>query len=301
MRNLFILILRFKEMLIYFLLVGISIWCGVNFNHIQRVNWLHASNSVGGGVHRVTSDVNGYFLLKSQNNALSGSNSVLMAEIERLNQNNLLLSDSIYKLQSLSHKNQVQRDSTDTLKVTPVNLVQSFNSRFIPCRVVYNSVISSDNFITIDKGYVDGIKEGYGIVTERGILGKVVSTARHHSLVKSILHVRNTVSAQIKNSNELGSLIWDGVNPRYSYLNEIPRHVKVAKGDTVITTSYNSVYPHHHPIGKIVQVSVDEDQPFWKIKIELFERHSRLNHCFVYINNDFEERSALITKKDSIY
>jgi rod shape-determining protein MreC len=299
-RNLIIILLRFKDFLVYFLLSCVCIWCAVKFDHIQRVNWLHASNSVGGGINKVSSNVNGYFLLKSENNALASSNSILMAEIERLRQNNVLLWDSLYQMKStLKADSNYWKDSTR--KKTAILLDESYNTRYISCRVVYNNVIGSDNFITIDKGLLDGIQVGNGVLTGRGIIGKVVSTARHYSLVKSVLHVRNAVSAKIKNSNELGSCQWDGTSPKYTYLKEIPRHTKVVKGDTVLTTEYNSVYPHGHPIGRIVEVSVDEDQPFWKIKVELFEKMSRLNHCFVYQNYGFEEKNQLTAKKDSIY
>ena len=77
--------------------------------------------------------------------------------------------------------------------------------------------------------------------------------------------------------------------------------LKIKKGDTVVTTAYNSVYPANHPIGRIEEVSVDENQPFWDIKVRLFENHQKLEHCYAYKNQLFFEKAALIQQKDSLY
>ena len=56
--------------LVYLLLSILCLYFVVNFNHIQRVNWMHASNSVGGAIYKGTSNVNSYFLLKDENKRL---------------------------------------------------------------------------------------------------------------------------------------------------------------------------------------------------------------------------------------
>jgi rod shape-determining protein MreC len=300
MGNLLLILLRFKDALVYFILSILCLYFAVNFNHIQRVNWMHASNSVGGAVYKGTSNVNSYFLLKDENKRLAQANAQLMADLDRLRYNYNLVGDSLYGMNArLKADSSYWKDSTRFKN--PRLFDESVNSSYIPCRVVYNSVVDNTNFITIDKGRLDGIKEGNGIVTGYGILGKVVSTSLHYSLVKSVLHVHNSVSAKIKNSNELGSIKWNGKSSNYVTLTEIPRHLKINKGDTVITTSYNSVYPANHPIGRIEEVSVDENQPFWDIKVRLFENHQKLEHCYAYKNQLFFEKNALIQQKDSLY
>lgn len=300
MGNLLLIILRFKDTLIYFILAGLSIYLAVNFSHIQRVNWLHASNSVGGAMYSTTSSVNSYFVLKQENGKLVQANGQLMAEMERLKRNYDLLGDSLYRVNAtLKDDTTYLKDSTR--KINPKLFDQSIYSRYIPCRVVYNSVIDNENYLTIDKGRLDGIKEGYGIITGNGIVGKVMSTSAHYSLVKSVLHVHNSVSAKIKNSSELGSVKWNGKSSRYVTLQEIPRHLKIQKGDTVLTTSFNSIYPPNHPIGKITKVSVDENQPFWDIQVELFENHQKLEYCYAYKNILFEEKKSLLNRKDTLY
>ncbi len=300
MGNLFLIILRFKDTLVYFILSILCFYFAVNFNHLQRVNWLHASNGLGGAVYKSTSNINSYFVLKNENLRLVESNGQLLAEIERLRTNYSLLGDSIYKINA-----NLKGDSLfmkDSAKVGKFKLLDpAINALYIPCRVVYNSVVDDENFITIDKGSLDGIQIGNGIVTASGIIGKVVSTSLKYSLVKSVLHVHNSVSARIKNSNELGSIKWNGSTPNYVNLTEIPRHLKIKKGDTIVTTDYNSIYPKNHPIGKIAEVSVDENQPFWEIKVLLFENHQKLEHCFAYRNQLYIEKSALLLQKDSLF
>jgi rod shape-determining protein MreC len=261
---------------------------------------MHASNGVGGAVYKSTSNINSYFALKDENKRLVQSNAQLMAEIERLRMNYNIIGDSLYFLSADLKSDSSYIKDTNRIK-NPKLFDESINALYIPCRVVYNSVIDNENYITIDKGSLDGIKEGNGILTEIGIIGKVVSTSLHYSLVKSVLHVHNSVSARIKNSSELGSIKWDGKNSIHVKLTEIPRHLKINKGDTVLTTSYNSVYPANHPIGKIVKISVDENQPFWDITVQLFEDQNRFEHCFAYRNQLYSEKTALTQQKDSLY
>ena len=263
MRNLLLLILRFKDNIVFLLLAFFSLYLTVNFNHLNRVNWLHASNAVGGNIQNKTSNVIGYFNLKEKNSVLAESNAKLLSDIIHLKELQRKVQDSLFSLHSL-----IAKDTSFTIDSNIIfhNIISKIDTTelFIPTDIVYNTTTNNFNYLSIDKGELDGIRLGNGLITERGIIGKVISTSNHFSLVKSILHRNNKISAKIKGSNELGSLIWEHKNINTLSLKDIPRHEKITIGDTVVTTEYNSVYPKNHPIGTIISVNLEKDEPFYK-------------------------------------
>lgn len=300
MKNLLLLILRFKDAIIFLLLAFFSLYLTVNFNHLNRVNWLHASNVVGGNIQNKTSSIKGYFNLQEKNDSLTLFNAHLMTDLIRLQKEQQKTIDSLFALQSL-----ISKDSTllnDSSKLVFKHLIanKDTNALFIPVNIVYNTITSNTNYISIDKGSEDGIKAGSGLVTEKGILGKVISTSNHFSLVKSILHKNNKISAKIKNTNELGSLIWKDKDLNILYLKDIPRHEKIHIGDTIITTEYNSVYPKNHPIGVVSEVTLEENEPFYQLKVKTFEDLGSAYRGYVYTQNLNQEKKSLLIQKDTL-
>ena len=55
----------------------------------------------------------------------------------------------------------------------------------------------------------------------------------------SLLHRQSNISAKLKKTGESGNVIWDGENPRIVTMKDIPKGVKIVKGDTV---SYKRLY-----------------------------------------------------------
>ena len=55
-------------------------------------------------------------------------------------------------------------------------------------RIINNSIYKKDNFIVINKGKIDGVKNGMGIITNNGIIGIINSTSDNYS--KSNIHFK---------------------------------------------------------------------------------------------------------------
>ncbi|MDB2613267.1 rod shape-determining protein MreC [bacterium] len=47
--------------------------------------------------------------------------------------------------------------------------------------IINKSVARANNYITIDKGKIDGIKKGMGVVSNNGVIGIVKETSKHFS------------------------------------------------------------------------------------------------------------------------
>lgn len=299
MRNLLLLILKFKDALFFAFLALISLYLTVNFNHLNRVNWLHASNTIGGSIQQKTSNITGYFNLAEENQKLASSNAKMMANLILLNRQNQSIKDSLFALYTkVSKDSTINKDSSYTYPELISNIDST--ASFLPVNIVYNTITNNSNYISINKGKREGIQSGCGLITENGILGKVISTSENFSLVKSILNRNNKISGKLKNSNELGSLLWEDKDLNSLILKDIPRHEKITFGDTVITTEYNSVYPINHPIGVISDIILGQNEPFYKLRVKLFENLGNVSKGYVYIDQKNIEKKALIVQKDTL-
>jgi rod shape-determining protein MreC len=57
------------------------------------------------------------------------------------------------------------------------------------------------------------------------LVGTVIEVSDNYSLVMSLLHRNSKVSAMLKKGNMAGSVSWDGRDPRFLTLINIPKSV----------------------------------------------------------------------------
>lgn len=255
MRNLFNLIIRYHFILLFVLLETISFSLVVTYNNFQRANFLDSSNFFTGSILEWYSSCSQYFGLKKVNINLAEENSLLRSALQeqllKSNYGKPILIDSLY-LPSLGK---------DSLKRS--------NFFFSTARVINNSVNQQHNFITISKGRINGVTPDMGVIADGHVIGLVVNTSDHYSTVISLLNNRWKLSAKIKSNDYFGSLSWDGRDYRKASLNEIPFHVPVHKGDTIVTTGFSASFPEGLMIGTISDYSIGSGSNFYKIEVTL--------------------------------
>lgn len=179
-----------------------------------------------------------------------------------------------------------------------VDSVKAYRFDYTPAKVVGSTQNLTDNYITIDKGTKDGVKPGMGVISPQGIVGQVMSSNEHYSRVYSILHSKISVSSEVLNKKlreggnvALGIGTWGGTNPRYLNLNTVDRFKPVAKGDSVVTSQHNPIFPPHIMVGKVSEVSNTSSEAFHKIQVRLSTDFSSLIYVYV-VNNKLIESQA---------
>jgi rod shape-determining protein MreC len=76
-------------------------------------------------------------------------------------------------------------------------------------------------------------------------------------------------------------------------LHYVPLHVKTFRGDTVITSGYNSLFPEGILIGKVLSVKKEPDKSFFTIKVKLAVDYTNLGFVYVIRNENQAERDSL--------
>ena len=115
--------------------------------------------------------------------------------------------------------------------------------------------------LTINKGTLHGIEKDMAVITAKGLIGKVKTVTKFTATVQllSSLDATNRVSAYIQGDNKAFGLI-EGYDQKKGQLlmKRIPYDKKLKKGSYVVTSGYGGVFPKGLPIGKVVDVKVDQ-------------------------------------------
>jgi rod shape-determining protein MreC len=269
-------LLRFLEkyhfLILFILLEGFSIWLLADHNYYQKARFGNLSRGLKSIIDNQTSSIKQYLGLKQTNIELVFENVALRNEIAQL-QNRLETNKGS------------QTDSINGVKFT-----------YTIAKVINNSINKQNNFITLNAGSNEGIKPEMGVITKDGVIGIVASVSNNFSTVISLLNTNLKVSAKHKRTGFYGSLYWSGLNYQEAILSEIPQHVNLAEGDTIVTSGYSSIFPPNIPLGTITQFDLKGGN-FYIVTVKLLTDFKRLDYVYVIQSNLAVERNLLEKQK----
>lgn len=264
MNNLIEFLQRFNHWILFFFLEIISITLLFTYNGYQSSVWFSSANSLSGIFLEWDSNFDNFFSQGEINNKLTETNLQLQAENDQLRE-------------ALAKTKQ---------KVS----IEKINYRYIPAKVVSNTLNEVNNLITINKGSADGVRKDMGVVDGNGVVGIVYLVAKHYSVVISVLNSHSNISCVIRNRGYFGYMIWEGGEPDVAYVNDIPRHAHFKIGDYVTTSGYSSVFPKGISVGKIVASYNSADGLSYKLKVQLSTDFTHLRDVRVLDNTSFKEK-----------
>lgn len=245
-------------------------------NPYQHSVYLTSANSISSGVYSASTSVTSYFNLRDINEDLQRRNTELEMDALRMRQ----------RIQQLE---EYELNAT----MTPDSSLMRYN--FIVANVINNTTSRAHNYITLNKGSLDGVKPEMGVVDQNGVIGKVDVVGKHSSRVISLLNDYFRLSCKVKNTAQVGSLAWDGKDSRYALLLELPRHSVFNPGDTIVTSGYSTAFPEGVPVGIVEQELLDHDENFLTAKVRLLTDFSKLSMVRLVIDNLSDEIKAIET------
>lgn len=276
MRNLFNFIFRNGHWLVAILLVAFSFYLVFAHNSYQRSVYLTSANSVSGWFYSTTNNIASFFLLKKSN--------------EQLLERNALLERRLHVFQELLDS-LVAPDSVEVTAFAPDSIVTP-QFDFIPAGVVNLSYSGVNNFITLNKGASHGIKPDMGVISQQGVVGVVANVSSHFSVVIPIINPKFRLSARLKNSENYGSVSWDGNNIRQAQLQDLPKHEVFHEGDTVLT-SFSRIFPKNLIIGFVHDTGKSVDDNFNTFNLLLATNFYTLQDVLVIKDRFYDEQQIL--------
>lgn len=274
MRNLLNFLLKYNYWFLFILLEVASFVLLFRFNHYQQSVYFSSANGISGKVYEVSGGVTSYFHLKSVN--------------EDLLDRNMMLEQQIANLEGALLEHQMDSTTVNSLKNLPRMDYEVFKAR-----VANNSINMADNYITLDKGSRDGIREEMGVVDGNGVVGIVYKTSPHFSLVISMLNSKSSISCKIVGSEYFGYLKWEHGDSRFAYLKDLPRHAEFNLGDTVVTSGYSTVFPEGIIVGTVDDMSDSNDGLSYLLKVKLATDFGKISDVRVITKTNQEEQKEL--------
>ena len=280
MRALLEFIVKYYHWAVFVALEVIAVTLLFRFNNYQGSVWLTTANTIVGTAHAWENEAIRFV-------HLGQTNAELMQRNLRLEQNVNFLQG---QLDSLLH------DSTASERLLARRLR---DIDFIQAKVITNSVLRRNNLITINAGALEGVKPEQGVVCGTGIVGIVYMVSDHFSIVMPLLNSHSSISCALRGTGYFGYLRWDGEDPFFCYLDDIPRHARFKVGDIVETSGFGSVFPRGLFVGRVSAIENSDDGLSYKLRIHLGINFSRLDDIAVIRQAFQPELHELEQKADS--
>ena len=271
MRNLWIFVSRYNAFFLFIIFFLLGIYLTVKNNAYQRSVTLNSSNEVVGTAYERLNIFKRYLNLGMVNDSLAAENAKLKSQLLALN-------------------------TIDTAKdVKVIDTLTDQQYTYLAAKVVKNSVTLRNNIMTINKGSLDGIKNGMAVIApQRGVVGLIRDVSEHLATIQSLLHKDTRISVSLKKNHALGSLVWGDGNfdIRKAFIKEVPNHIKMYVGDSVVTSGYGS-FPAGIFVGKIIKPNVATNDNFLSGELNLVTDFSTLQYVYVIKDKKAEEQKAL--------
>ena len=155
----------------------------------------------------------------------------------------------LQSLRYLEHENRTLREL--------LSLESRVDRSLIACRVIARTRDGWWRTLTLDKGTHGGLYESMAILSEDGLVGRVVEVSRNTATVLLLSDPSCRVSARFLESGVFGIVSgrgpsWDGnVVCRMEFIN---KNALVAPGDEVVTSGFGGVFPPDLPIGYVDEI-----------------------------------------------
>lgn len=269
MRNLITFIWRNYYFFMFLLLEVFCVYLVVQNNYYQRASFVNSSNQASAKILKTSADVEEYFYLKSENEKLARENAELRSR-------------SLVSFSKVVDDKYLVKDTVFRQKYT-----------YTSCKVVNNSTNRRNNFLTLDKGAKHGVRNNMAVITSTGVVGQIKDVSENFCTVMSLLNSKTTISSKIKKDGSYGPLTWDGEDFRYATLHDIPTHVRLVKGDTIVTSAYSRTFPENIMVGTVESFERKAGEYFYTVVVKLSTEFKKVSHVYIVTNMLKEEQEDL--------
>jgi len=133
--------------------------------------------------------------------------------------------------------------------------------------------------LIVNKGRMQGITVGLGVISGRGIVGKIVSVTDTYSIILPYSNPRFQVPVMDQRTGVQGILQSD-ISGVIS-MNMVKMGSEIATGDTIVTSNLSRLYPKGFPIGTISRLRESTDNLFISAELSPYTLVENLEHVFI--------------------
>ncbi|NOY52055.1 MAG: rod shape-determining protein MreC [Deltaproteobacteria bacterium] len=165
----------------------------------------------------------------------------------------------------------------------------------LPAGVVGKDFNSWSRTLVINQGSRSGVQTGMAVVRPEGVVGRILTTSNHFSLVQLILDSNSDIPAIVERTRAEG--IVSGKIPdrcRIKYLNRL---ADIVVGDRVLSSGLGGIYPKGLIIGTVNSVHKKKYGLFQEVIITPAVDFAKVEEVFVVKNRRLSEYDKLMKSR----
>lgn len=167
-------------------------------------------------------------------------------------QDNLMLIEENRKLlNSIANLREIQQENIRLQKL--LKFEEQYNIQSIVARVIAKDVSSEFRSLRINRGESSGIKRNMAVVTQEGVVGRVLRTTAHTSDVVTILDLLSAVDTIVERSRARG--VVEGLTDELCQLKYVLRTDDIVPGDILISSGLGGIFPKGVAVGTVSKVN----------------------------------------------
>jgi len=204
-------------------------------------------------------------------------------ENEALRDVNMTLMEEVMQLRRLRWENQELRSMLAFRNHSLLPL--------IPAEIIGKNFSLGQTTVTLNVGERDSVLLMMPVITERGLVGKIVAVSHNYSIVQLAMNREFRITAKVNRSHVDGIIAWkQGDN---LLLQNVWKTADVLVGDTIITSEYSNTFPPDIPIGIIQSIGHGDGGLFSKIEVRPHVQFKTLERVFVIRYTGSHERDTI--------
>ena len=134
---------------------------------------------------------------------------------------------------------------------------------FVAAEIIGRGTVGVEGSILLNKGQNDGCQKNRALMTERGLVGKLLFVGPSTSVGQLLTDPNFRVSAKVQRSRVVGIVRW--LYGNLCVMEGVPQRSDVRVGDRILTSGYSQVFPPGIAIGRIVEVAPEKSGLFSRI------------------------------------
>jgi rod shape-determining protein MreC len=130
-----------------------------------------------------------------------------------------------------------------------LDFTSSHQLQSVIARVIAKDVSSEFRAVRINRGENSGIRKNMAVITEEGVVGRVLRTTKTTADVVTILDLLSAVDSIVERSRARG--IVEGMTDEVCQLKFVIRTDDIEPGDLLITSGLGGIFPKGIPVGTV--------------------------------------------------
>ncbi len=153
--------------------------------------------------------------------------------------------------------------------------------KFMPVELIGKDATSWFNMVTIDKGGRDGIKKNVGVVTDSGVVGRVLNVQPLTARVLLLSDSNSRIGAVVQRTRAQG--VVQGNDRGGCILKFLDPMANVARGDLVVTSGDSLIFPQGLAIGEVTRVEHGRGELLKWVELRPSAKLSQLEEAVVIL------------------